>query len=92
MSAGEVAFSNILLGKLPLTAPMVDPKTVAATGVTELRNTFSADSIPGIISAYMSGLRVAYAIAIAAAGISVLISFASKWRNLKGKVVAGGAA
>ena len=87
-----MAFTNILLGKLPTTAPTVNPRKVAATGVTELRNVFSADVIPGIISAYMDGLKVAYAIAIAAAGISVLISFASKWRNLKGKAVAGGAA
>jgi MFS transporter, DHA2 family, glioxin efflux transporter len=92
VSAGEAAFTNILLGKLPSTAPTVDPQKVAATGVTELRNVFSADVIPGIINAYMDGLKVAYAIAIAAAGISVLISFASKWRNLKGKVVASGAA
>jgi hypothetical protein len=72
----------------------VNPQTVAATGVTELRNVFSADVIPGIVNAYMDGLKVAYAIAIASAGISVLISFASEWpwRNLKGKVVTGGAA
>lgn len=92
VSAGEVAFANILLGKLPSTAPTVDPQKVAATGVTELRNTFPAGTIPGIISAYMDGLKVAYAIAIASVGISVLISFASKWRNLKGKVIPGGAA
>lgn len=92
MSAGEVAFANMLLGKLPSTAPTVNPQTVAATGVTELRATFPADTIPGIINAYMDGLKVAYAIAIASVGISVLIGFASKWRNLKGKVVPGGAA
>ena len=40
----------------------------------------------------MDGLKVSYAIAIAASGIALLISFASKWRNLKGKVVSGGAA
>jgi hypothetical protein len=87
-----VAFTNILLKRLPSTAPTVNPQQVVAVGVTELRNVFSADLIPGIINAYMDGLKVAYAIAIAAAGISVLISFASKWRNLKGKAVAGGAA
>lgn len=70
----------------------MNPATVVATGVTELRNMFSADVIPGIINAYMDGLKVAYAIAIAAGGLAFLISFGSKWRNLKGKVVAGGAA
>jgi len=81
-----------MLGKLPLTAPSVDPSLVVATGVTELRNVFSADVIPGIVAAYMDGLRVAYAVAIAATGIAVVVSFGSKWTNLKGKVVAGGAA
>jgi len=53
---------------------------------------FPADVIPGIVDSYMSGLKVAYAVAIASAGISVLISGASKWRNLKGKINMGGAA
>jgi TRAP-type C4-dicarboxylate transport system permease small subunit len=82
----------MLLGKLPSTAPTVNPQAVAATGVTQLRAVFPADTIPGIISAYMDGLKVAYAIAIASAGLSVFIALASKWRNLKGKVAAGGAA
>jgi hypothetical protein len=70
----------------------VDPANVTAVGVTQIRTVFSADVIPGIINAYMDGLKVSYAIAIAAAGITVFISFASKWRNLKGKVAPGGAA
>jgi hypothetical protein len=92
VSAGQVAFTNVLLQKLPGYVPGLDPQTVSATGVTELRATFSAEQIPGIINAYMDGLKVSYAIAIAAAGIALLFSFASKWKNLKGKVVPGGAA
>ena len=90
VSAGEVALSNVLLGKLPITAPSVKPQTVVATGVTELRSTFPADTIPGIIAAFMDGLKVAYAIAIASAGIALFISFASKWRKLH-QVTGGGA-
>ncbi len=40
----------------------------------------------------MKGLNVDYAIAIASSGVAVLISFGSKWRNLKGKIQVGGAA
>jgi hypothetical protein len=40
----------------------------------------------------MDGLKVDYAIAITTTGLSFLIAFASKWRNLKGKVVTSGAA
>jgi MFS family permease len=92
VSAGEVAFTNTLIGKLPITAPGVDAASVVAVGVTQIRATFAASDVPGIIQAYMDGLKVAYAIAIAAAGISVLVSPLSPWKNLKGKVQMGGAA
>lgn len=93
VSAGEVAFTNILLARLPTDAPSVVPKSVVAVGVTEIRDTYSADIVPGIVNAYMSGLKVAYAIAVAAAGISVFVALFSKWRNLRGKMdQVGGAA
>lgn len=92
VSAGEVAFTNILLQRLPTDAPSVDPHGVVAVGVTQIRSTYSADVVPGIVNAYMAGLKVAYAIAIASAGISVFVALFSKWRNLKGKVQMGGAA
>lgn len=92
VSAGEVAFTNILLGKLPINSPTLDPKNVVAVGVTEIRAIFSSDLVPGIISSYMSGLKVAYAIAIASSGIAVIASLFSKWKNLKGKIQMGGAA
>jgi MFS transporter, DHA2 family, glioxin efflux transporter len=92
VSAGEAAFTNTLIGKLPVTAPSVDPANVVSVGVTLIRATFAADIVPGIVQAYMDGLKVDYAIAIASAGIAVGISGLSKWRNLKGKVQAGGAA
>jgi hypothetical protein len=92
VSAGEAAFTNTLIGKLPMTAPSVDPANVVSVGVTLIRATFAADIVPGIVQAYMDGLKVDYAIAIASAGIAVGISGMSKWRNLKGKVQAGGAA
>lgn len=92
VSAGEVAFTNILTGRLPTRAPGVDPASVVSVGVTQIRATFSTSEVPGIILAYMDGLKVAYAISIAAAGISVIVSALSKWKNLKGKVQMGGAA
>lgn len=92
VSAGQSAFTNVMLQRLPTHAPNVDVSKLLITGITELRDVFPAEDIPGIVDSYMGGLKVAYAVAIAATGISVIISLASKWRNLKGKVVAGGAA
>ncbi|RDW81985.1 hypothetical protein BP6252_03097 [Coleophoma cylindrospora] len=93
VSAGQVAFTNVLLKRLMVTAPSISPAAVTATGVTELRNTFPADTIPGIIAAYMDGLKVSYAIAIASVGISIFVALGSKWpwKNLKGVNISGAA-
>jgi hypothetical protein len=92
VSAGQSAFTNIMVQRLPTHAPDVDVAKLLGTGITDLRDVFPPEDIPGIVDSYMGGLKVAYAVAIAATGISVLISLASKWRNLKGKVVVGAAA
>jgi hypothetical protein len=91
-SAGQVAVANTLTRRLSATAPNVDPNAVVIAGVSQIRQTFSPQDMPGIILAYMDGLKVAYTIAISCAGIAVLISTASKWTNLKGKMQVGGAA
>jgi uncharacterized membrane protein YidH (DUF202 family) len=92
VSAGEAAFTNTLIGRLPITAPSVDPSSVVSVGVTLIRATFAKDIVPGVVQAYMDGLKVDYAVAIASSGIAVLVSGLSRWRNLKVKVNAGGAA
>ena len=91
VAAGQSAFTNILVQRLPSHAPSVDISKVLETGITELRAVFPADVIPGIVDSYMGGLKVAYAVAIAASGISVIVSLAAKWTNLKGKVVVSAA-
>jgi predicted MFS family arabinose efflux permease len=92
VSAGEVAFTNILVAKLPITAPSVAPASVVSVGVTMIRATFDKSVVPGIVLAYMDGLKVTYAIAITSTGIAVLFSALAKWENLKGKVQMGGGA
>jgi hypothetical protein len=89
VSAGQSAFTNILIQRLPTHAPGVDIAKVLATGITELRNVFPPEQIPGIMDSYMGGLKVAYAVAIASSGIAVLVGLASPWRNLKGKSIVG---
>lgn len=83
VSAGQTAWANRLLSRIPVTAPGVDPKLVIATGATQLRHVFSAEQIPGILTAYMDGLRLTFALIIALAGITLPIALAAKWRNIK---------
>ncbi|KAH8808033.1 major facilitator superfamily domain-containing protein [Xylogone sp. PMI_703] len=92
VSAGESAFTNRLLQKLPTLAPSVSPALVSSIGITEIRKTFAPDVVPGIVASYLDGLKVAYAISIALGGIAVLVSLASKWKNIKGAEAMGGGA
>jgi hypothetical protein len=83
VSAGQSAFVNRLIDVLPTIAPGVNATTVVATGATQIRNEFPADRVPGVIDAYMSGLKVAFAITIGAAGLAFVVAFFSNWRRLK---------
>jgi hypothetical protein len=87
ISAGQAAFANRLLARIPVTAPGVNPALVVATGATDLRKVFSAHDLPGILVAYLDGLRVAFAIAIATACLGFILAFAPRWQTLKGKDV-----
>jgi len=60
----------------------VEPTTVIFTGASELRNVFSADQLPGVLQAYMVGVKAAYAVGIAFAGVAFLFSFTIPWRKL----------
>jgi hypothetical protein len=91
VAAGQSALANVVLKKLPVYVPSVDPAKVFAIGATELKNVFSAAEMVGIKHAYMDGLHAAWAIAIASAGVALIVSLFSKWRNLKGLNVSVGA-
>ena len=94
LSAAQSAFVNHMLSVLPTTAPTVSPALVLATGATELWSTFGADVLPGVLEAYMKGLKVAFAIAIAGVGSAFAISFFSSWKRLNPETMKnlGGAA
>jgi MFS family permease len=74
VSVGQTLFANKLVEAVPKYAPGVDPAKVVATGATQLKDVFSATDLPGVIKAYMEGLKDAYALGIALAGCAVLAS------------------
>lgn len=63
-----------MLKTLAVTAPDVDPAKLIATGVSEIRDAFPADQIPGILIAYMDGLRIPFAIATATACTACILT------------------
>lgn len=81
-AAAQAAFVNRLLAVLPTMAPHVDPALVIATGASELRNVFSAADLPGVVSAYMVGLKAAFAVAVAFAGVACLSSVLIPFRKM----------
>jgi MFS transporter, DHA2 family, glioxin efflux transporter len=84
LSAAQCAFDNRLISALASTAPGIDPSLVLATGATEIRSAFSADEVPGIVMAYIDGLRVVWAIAVSLGGCAFVVCFFGSWKRLIG--------
>ncbi|KAI0842127.1 efflux pump antibiotic resistance protein [Hypoxylon sp. FL0890] len=82
LSAAQSAFLNVLVKVLPSTAPSVDPKDVIYTGAGEIRSAFPADQVPGILEAYMKGLKITFAMAIALSGLALLVSVFGIWKKI----------
>ena len=83
VSAGQSIFVNRLIAVLPETAPGVDPSAVIATGATQIRTVYPDSLVPGIVNAYMIGLKDAFAITIGAAGASFVVALFSSRKRLK---------
>jgi len=89
VAAAQSGFINELLASVPAD---VNPLMVVGTGATMIRTVFPAEQIPGVIAAYMQGLKTAFALATASVGISVLISVFNRWKRLNLEAVAGAGA
>ncbi|KAK2923074.1 MFS transporter superfamily [Fusarium oxysporum f. sp. vasinfectum] len=94
VSAGHSAFVNTMLDVLPTDAPGVNPFQLLATGATEVRATFPTDQLDGILSAYMSGIKGAFAVGIGGVGLAFVVSLLQRWDRLSHEALkeSGGAA
>lgn len=82
-----------MVGHVTKNAPRVDLRTLILTGATEIRHAFPTDQQPVVIDGYMSGIKVVFAMCIAATGIASLGSLATRWNKLqRDKTAAGGMA
>jgi ABC-type uncharacterized transport system YnjBCD permease subunit len=55
---------------------------VIATGASELRGVFSSEELPGVIIAYMHGLKATFAVSIAFCALAFLTTLIIPWRRL----------
>ena len=93
VSAAQSAFVNVLIKTLPSTAPGINPAIVVLTGATDLRKAFPPHALPGILEAYMHGLKIAFAIGLASTGVAlIIITLFQKWNRLNPSAIAGGGA
>jgi hypothetical protein len=83
VSLAQSIFTNVLLKRLPDFAPTIDPASVVAVGASKLREAFSAEELPGILRAYMAGLKAAWAAATALGGLTFLCAFIPKIKSIK---------
>ncbi|KAK3901419.1 putative HC-toxin efflux carrier TOXA [Staphylotrichum tortipilum] len=82
VSAAQSAFVNTMIGRLATSAPDVDPLVLLATGATQIRTVFPPELVPGIIVAYMAGIKTALAIAVGAVGVAFVVSLFSNFKKL----------
>lgn len=87
VSAAQSAFVNRLLVELPRSAPGVDPLVVVSTGATRLKDVLPADVLPGVLTAYMAGIKICFALACVSAGIAMLVSLHLPFKRLNAEAV-----
>ena len=74
---------NTLLTSLPTLSPTVDPEQVIQAGATEIRSHFAPDAVPGIVKAYLKGLRAVYILIIAFTGAAAVAAASNRWERLR---------
>ncbi|OAG41652.1 hypothetical protein AYO21_04116 [Fonsecaea monophora] len=82
VSTGQSAFVNTLTRQIRRTHPSLPPGLVITTGASDLRRVFDPEVLPGVVAAYMSGLKVAWAVAIAAAGTALVVGVLGTWERV----------
>lgn len=87
VSGGQAAFTNTVVKKLAETAPGVDAMKVIAVGATELRKSFSAEQLPGILQAYADGIKIPFILSTALAGAAFMVSLGAERKSIKPKPV-----
>ncbi len=54
----------------------MNPLLVILTGASELHNVLPSDALPGVLQAYMVGIKAAFAVSVAFSGVAFLSTLA----------------
>ncbi|KAI5457117.1 major facilitator superfamily domain-containing protein [Mariannaea sp. PMI_226] len=91
VSGAQAAFINQMISRVTQTTS-INKGALILTGATEIRNVFSGDELAAVISGYMWGIKVVFAIAIAATGFTTIVGFGTRWKKLNQAALTGGMA
>ncbi|KAK7592325.1 hypothetical protein V3481_006946 [Fusarium oxysporum f. sp. vasinfectum] len=83
IAAAQTSFLHTMLKEMREMAPQVSQSQLVQTGATEIRQVFDENVIPFVIRTYMEGLKVAFALVIAATGVAFTVSLGTRWSRLK---------
>jgi hypothetical protein len=83
VSSAQAAFINQAISKLRTSAPEVDAMKLITTGASDLRTVFTPEEIPGVLIAYMHGLKSAFAVSVAFCGLAFISTFFIPWGKLR---------
>ncbi|KAI0172762.1 MFS gliotoxin efflux transporter glia [Hypoxylon sp. FL1284] len=83
VSSAQAAFINQALDRLRTSAPDVDAARLIAAGASELRRVFTPEELPGVLVAYMQGLKAVFAVSIAFCGIAFFNTLIIPWGRLE---------
>ncbi|KAJ3560888.1 hypothetical protein NPX13_g9149 [Xylaria arbuscula] len=84
VAISQTILNNRLIASLAVSAPSISPQQVFQVGATDIQNTFHGPDLDHVLQAYLDGLKSAWALSIALAGITFLSGFFAEWKNLKG--------
>ena len=83
VSAAQSILTNRLMASLPKYTDGIDAGAVVAAGATSVRASFPPRQVHGILLSYMAGLKAAWAMGVAFAGLTFLLAFLTPWRSIK---------
>ncbi|TGJ82165.1 hypothetical protein E0Z10_g6613 [Xylaria hypoxylon] len=82
VAASQSVLVNTLLLALPKSAPGVDPSLVLATGAGQLRSVFTKEELPGILVAYLDGIRATFILSATVVAAAFVLGFFLPWKKL----------
>ncbi|KAB8277286.1 hypothetical protein BDV30DRAFT_235083 [Aspergillus minisclerotigenes] len=83
VSAAQSVFGNVLINHIQNTVPGLPPEAVIGAGAANLRTSFSAEQLPGVLTAYMDGLKGTFAVATVLLAMSAPLVLLPKWKRLR---------